>query len=241
MGRLEDKYFFNSLNLKNELKPYEFHIHTNYTDGTSSIEDLILESINRNLELIIFSEHIEPWFVKSKDWFMNYVDEINFFKKKYQGQINIKIGVEAPAVDFDGNIDVSSEMDEHCEYILGAAHRYPGIEGRKISDLSSEEAIDLEYRTLLGLAGNKRIDALAHLGGTCYKYCSGFPNSLVIEVMKKANINGVAIEVNHVYNQPIDTFIDLCLKTSSRIVLGSNVHKKEDLGAVYFNLKKNGY
>lgn len=238
MGRLNNKFFINSNRIQEELCAYEFHIHTNYTDGVNSIEEIVFESIAKDLEMIVFTEHIEPWFVKSENWFSEYVSEINYFKKKFKSEIQIKIGVEAPAIDLNGNIDITDEMNEKCDYILGAAHRYPGMEGRKISELSSEEAIELEYKTLLGLASNKQIDALAHIGGTCFKYCSRFPNEYISEIISVATSNNIAIEINHVYNQPLETFLSLCAKYNANIVLGSNVHKKEELGAVFNYLKK---
>jgi histidinol phosphatase-like PHP family hydrolase len=120
---------------------------------------------------------------------------------------------------------------------LGAAHRYPGIEGRKVSELGNNEAIDLEFRTLMGLATNPMIHSIAHMGGTCSKYCTPFPPHLMREVIQQAVKNNIAIEINPVYHRPLKNFIELCAEENANITLGSNAHGFNDIGMIVRKIK----
>ena len=233
MGRLSESYFIKADKLLHNTPLHEYHIHTSYTDGENTAKEVVDESIRLGLKQIIFTEHTEPWFAKNKNWFGAYADEIVFFQNKFKDIIEIKIGIETPAIDFLGNIEISEEMDTRCDYILGAAHRYPGLEGKRVQDLSANEAIELEFKTLMGLAGNKNIDALAHIGGTCLKYCSEFPRSMMVEIIREATKNNIAIEINHQYHQPLQGIIDICVQENASVVLGSNAHKLSEVGSVY--------
>jgi len=233
MGRLAESYFIKAEDLLHNTPLHEYHMHTSYTDGTNTVKEVVEESIRLGLKQIIFTEHTEPWFAKKENWFGSYADEIAFFQNKFKDKIEIKIGVETPAIDFLGNIEISDEMNERCDYILGAAHRYPGMEGKRVQDLSGEEAIELEYKTLMGLASNKKIDAIAHIGGTCLKYCTAFPKSMMVDIIKEATKNNIAIEINHQYHKPLQDIINICIQEQARIVLGSNAHKLSQIGSVY--------
>ena len=233
MGRLSESYFIKAEKLLHNTPSCEYHIHTSYTDGVNTVKEIVEESIRLGLKQIIFTEHTEPWFVKKENWFGAYADEIVLFQNKFKDKIDIRIGIETPAIDFFGNIEITDEMDARCDYILGAAHRYPGLEGKRVQDLYGSEAIELEYKTLMGLASNKKIDAIAHIGGTCLKYCTDFPKSMMVDIIKEATKNNIAIEINHQYHQPLQDVIDICVQEQARIVLGSNAHKLAEIGSVY--------
>lgn len=238
--KIDSKYFISAselLNSKN-VPSYDFHIHTNYTDGKLSIQQVVEKAIEINLETIIFTEHTEPWKSKYTPWVTDYCDEIKSLKQIYESKIKIFIGFEANALNFEGKVELTSEMKKEADFILGAAHRYPELGNKKVSELSNNEAIDYEYKTLMGLAGGTEIDAIAHIGATCTKYCTPFPDSLKREIIKKAVKNNIAIEINPVYHSPLLKFLELCADENAMITLGSNAHGYGDIGLITRELKK---
>ena len=136
----------------------------------------------------------------------------------YAKRINAFIGIESSAVDFNGGIDATNEMLETAEFILGAAHRYPSLGNLKVQELKNNHAIDLEYKTLLGLITNQNIDGLAHIGATCTKYCTMFPLHLVREIIATASSQGIAIEINPIYNKPLISFWKSVLKKMPKLL-----------------------
>ena len=224
--------------LESKIVPnYDFHIHTNYTDGKATVRQVFEKAIEFGLEAIAFTEHTEVWHNSDPEWFSQYCKEIRVCKEIFKDKIKAYIGFEAPAISFDGELGATKEMFVEAEFILGAAHRYPGIEGRKVSDLGNNEAIDLEFRTLMGLATNPLINSIAHMGGTCSKYCTPFPTHLMREVIQQAVKNTIAIEINPVYHRPLKNFIELCAEENANITLGSNAHGFNDIGMIVRKIK----
>ena len=234
MGRLINsnsfKYAIKSESLYRKTPLWDFHVHTNFTDGKNSVEEMVEEALKRKISLLIFTEHTEPWLNHQEDWFKEYCAQINFFKQKYRQEIELKIGIETPATDYTGGLEMNDEMDKHSEFILGAAHRYPGLGNRRVRDLNEQEAINFEYNTLMALAENPKIDAIAHIGATCSKYVESFPEKLTRNIIKTAAKNHIAIEINQQYHQPLSAFINICMEEKAIITLGSNAHRKEDIG-----------
>ncbi len=224
--------------LESKIVPnYDFHIHTNYTDGKATVRQVFEKAIEFGLEAIAFTEHTESWHNSDPEWFSEYCKEILECRKIFKDRIKAYVGIEAPAISFEGALGATNVMIEKAEFILGAAHRYPGIEGRKVSDLGNNEAIDLEFRTLMGLATNPLINSIAHMGGTCSKYCTPFPTHLMREVIRQAVKNTIAIEINPVYHRPLKNFIELCAEENASITLGSNAHGFNDIGMIVRKIK----
>ena len=123
-----------------------------------------------------------------------------------------------PVLDFNGSIDATNEMLETAEFILGAAHRYPGLGNLKVQELKNNDAIELEYKTLIGLTMNQDIDGIAHVGATCTKYCTMFPLHLVREIIAIASSQGIAIEINPIYNKPLISFLKSVLKKMPKLL-----------------------
>ncbi|MFH1004445.1 MAG: PHP domain-containing protein [Bacteroidota bacterium] len=234
MGRLSSNYFLTYQQLKTFVPKWDYHLHSTFTDGKNTIEEMVNHALAIGMERIIFTEHTEPW-LSQDGWFAEYVKQIRFFQKKEKGNIEILIGIESPAMDYETSLEMTDEMDKHCDFILGAAHRYPGIGDKKIKDLSINDSIDFEFRTLMALAHNPKIDAIAHIGATCTKYCGKFPEELMKKVIAAASKNGIAIEINHAYHSPIYKFLIMCKEKNTILTIGSNAHKKEDIGKIAKN------
>jgi len=233
-------YFISAQDILDSKHPplWDFHIHTNYTDGKASVRQVFEKAIEFGLETIIFTDHTEKWRISNANWFEKYCKDIENFKGLHKGTIDAFIGIEANAISFDGEIEMTQTMMRKAEFILGAAHRYPGIEGKRVKDLTPTKAIDLEYRTLMGLAESIHIDAIAHIGATCTKYCTPFPEHLTRKIIRKAVEHNIAIEVNPVYHLPLLRFLELCAEENALITLGSNAHGHNDIGLIVREIKK---
>lgn len=219
-----------------ELPAWEYHVHTNYTDGEISVREAVDRALAVGLTRLVFTEHTEPWRARSPDWFKQYVIAIRMERERVRDQIELLIGLEVPAIDFKDGLEMTSEMEMEAEWIMGTAHRYPSLEGR-VRDLSHSKAIDLEFHTLMALAQNPRVDAIAHIGGTCQKYCGPFPFDLTEQVIREATANGKAIDLNSSYHKPISAYLELCIKHGAWIIPGSDAHRADEIGRAIRILK----
>ncbi len=233
-------FFINAAELINskQVPSCDFHIHTNYADGKASVKEVFEKAISIGLDAIAFTEHTETWHHSDDEWFIRYYNEIEHNKNIFKGNIKAFIGIEAPAISFNGDIEASDEMITKVDFILGAAHRYPNLGNRKVKELSLAEAVDMEYKTLMGLIQSENVDVIAHIGATCSKYCGPFPKHLSREIICEAVKNHKIIEVNPVYHKPLKKFIELCAKENAKICLGSNAHGFNDIGLIVREIKK---
>ena len=221
-----------------DIPRWEYHVHTHYTDGIHSVPQLVEHAISIGIERMVFTEHTEPWQAKDPGWFGKYLDDINKARDLHCDRIELFVGIEAPAIDFNGGLEATDEMMDKAEFILGAAHRYPELGSRRVRDLTPEEALEMELKTLHSLIESPYVDCIAHIGATCSKYCGPFPLDLTNEVVESAVRNGKSIEINHRYHTPLIDYLKVCMDHDARIVPGSNAHKMDNVGDVVSALER---
>ena len=216
---------------------WEYHVHSRFSDGSASVATLIEKARNIGLTRLIFTEHTEPGLVDGVGWFKRYWEETNRLRLLEKSAMEIVIGLEVPISDFSGGLVLDAEMAEKAEFILGAVHAYPG-HSWNVADLPAEQAIDLEFKGLMSLAENPLVDAIAHPGGVCHKYSTPFPLSLFDDVVRKATANGIAIELNPAYQEPLAPYLEICRRHHALISPGSNVHHPEEMGLAWQELSR---
>ena len=96
----------------------DLHVHTTYSDGDNTPEEMILAAIARGMSTIGISDHSYTWFDESycvqKDSITAYQKEIAGLKEKYQDQIEVLCGIEQ---DY-----YSEEPTEPYDYVIGSVH-----------------------------------------------------------------------------------------------------------------------
>jgi len=93
------------------------HTHTTFCDGALSPEDVINAALKKGCRSIGFSEHSHVSFDKysmTLEGTSEYVCEVNRLKGKYEGSIEIFLGIEQ---DY-----YSGKPPDGLDYILGTAH-----------------------------------------------------------------------------------------------------------------------
>lgn len=214
---------------------WEYHVHSQFSDGSAPVAALIDQARTVGMTRLIFTEHTEPGLVDGTGWFSRYWREVTHLRLLEKSGMEILIGLEVPITDFRGGLVLDADMAEKAEFILGAVHAYPGHAFNSAS-LSAEQSIDLEFKGLMSLAENPRIDAIAHPGGVCHKYITPFPLSLFEEVVRKATRHGIAIELNPAYQEPLAPYLDICRRHDALISPGSNAHGPEEIGRAWKEL-----
>ncbi len=101
-----------------ELK--DFHVHTNFSDGKNTPEEVVLAAIEKGMTTIGFSDHGYTDFDESycikKDRLDAYSDEIAALKEKYRRQITVLCGIEQ---DY-----YSTTPTDRYDYVIGSVHYF---------------------------------------------------------------------------------------------------------------------
>ncbi len=113
------------------------HTHTPYCDGASTTEEIVLRALELGFESIGFSGHsytdFDPEPSMNPTEAAAYADEINALKAKYEGKIEIYLGIEQDIY--------SPEPPFKPDYIIGSVH-YLDVGGEKVSVDASEERVE---------------------------------------------------------------------------------------------------
>jgi len=100
------------------IKFQNLHTHTNYCDGTLPPEEMIKAALSAGCDSLGFSDHSyvphDPRFSTPPDIAAEYIREVNALKARYEGIIEIFLGIEHDvftAIPLDG-----------LDYRIGSAH-----------------------------------------------------------------------------------------------------------------------
>ncbi len=99
---------------------YLFHLHTNYTDGSNSIEDYICYASKNKIKTIIFTEHVRKNISYSFD---DFYSEIKRIERKFEN-VNVVIGVESKILP-DGSLDIPDSILSKIDLLCFACHSFP--------------------------------------------------------------------------------------------------------------------
>lgn len=96
----------------------DLHVHTTFSDGKSTPEEVVLAAIAMGMTTLGFSDHSytafdERYCVQKKD-IQNYRESIAALKEKYRGQIEILCGIEQDLY--------SGEPTAGYDYVIGSVH-----------------------------------------------------------------------------------------------------------------------
>ena len=215
----------------------DMHMHTNWTDGENSSKEMFEESVQRQMDVIFFSEHSRK---SSNGWFQNFKNEVNNLKKK--GLCQIFSGTEVKILNFNGDLDLNKNIENISDFIMSSVHRFPGEIGdikNKNKNYNMEEAINIEYSLMMSAIENTKTLILGHPFGMCIKRFGYMPDKkYFIDIINKCKKYDKVFEINANYHPNSDFLITECLKKDVLISLGSNAHKINDIGKITDLVKK---
>ena len=96
----------------------DLHVHSVYSDGKNTPEEIVAAAIALGLEEIAVTDHSYTWFDESycikKDAQNAYIDEISALKARYSDKIRILCGIEQ---DY-----YSEEPTDRFDFVVGSVH-----------------------------------------------------------------------------------------------------------------------
>lgn len=209
--------------------PYDFHMHTTWTDGGHSSKEMHQAAINEGLKAILFSEHARR---TSVDWFPRFAEEIRTLPND---RCHALVGVETKVDNFDGELDTQDQIVSNCDLVMASVHRFPGEVGNVMGSngMTGAQAIDCEMKLALSVLKNPIVDILGHPFGMSHRrFKVRVPDDLFIELIKKAANTGIALEVNPHYHPEPWKIIHWCKEYGTLFSLGSNAHNVLEVGRV---------
>ncbi|MBN1406104.1 MAG: DNA polymerase/3'-5' exonuclease PolX [Candidatus Omnitrophica bacterium] len=197
----------------------DFHVHSNYSDGINTIEEMARFCKNLGYEYVVISDHSKSLKVAgglSEQDLIKKNREIDAINKKIKGFKVLK-GVEVD-IDSDGNLDYSDEVLKDLDVVLAAIHT-----GFK----QSKEVIT---KRILRAMDNKHVDIITHPTGRLLNAREPYAVDMTA-VLKHAKKTGTVIEING-YPERLD-LDDINSRIASemgvKIALTTDSHRVEQL------------
>ncbi len=162
----------------------DLHIHTEYSDGANSIEEIVKYAISLGYEYIAITDHSPSLSVAggmSLEKLKRQIDEIERLKQKYP-DIKILKGMEIDILA-DGNLDVTDEMLGLLDIVIIAIHSRFSMDRKKMT-----QRIKRALR-------HPRVNILAHPTNRLFGQ-RGPCDIDIEEIMDVALENMVALEIN---------------------------------------------
>lgn len=210
---------------------HDLHVHSNYSDGTSTPLEMVRAASEKELEAVAISDHGPEISVgiKRKE-IRQMIRDVEFAKE--DSEITVLCGIEANTVNLEGEIDVREEFLEEMDIVLGGVHSI------NASWKSSSERISREYfETVLNLMKRREIDILTHP----FWYYEDLSTYLSQEDLESfcevAAREDVAIELNEKYQVPKKKLLSICRRKGTVFSLGSDAHGPKEVGELNWGCK----
>jgi histidinol-phosphatase (PHP family) len=230
------------------------------------MEEYVQAAISKGLRSMTFLEHLECglrydhqiWL--TPELFAEYFEEGERLKKKYVGQIKVRLGVEigwnAAAVD-ELRAVLARFPFEHrglschfyfdgCRHLNLLSSRQEHIEA--LSAIGPEPVLDVYFSSLIEACGRILCDKLCHLDAALRHlppfHLTARHRELITQLLQMLQEKSIALEVNTsgcaVRPQPYPSaeIINQAVKMGIPLILGSDAHHPQQVGRYFDRLNE---
>ena len=210
----------------------DYHTHSTYTHGVSSIEENVISAINKGLGQIAITEHAYKHMSNgiTRNGYKKMKAEIEALRIKYP-QIEILCGLECNLMGFDGKIDIdNSEINDYDIIVLGYHYTYKPYSIKNffnfflpsILKIKNKKRIEKNTQAYITAIEKNQIDILAHLN-------YGIKVD-PIKIAKVAVEKQIYIELNGKRINFSDEEIKGMIKTGVKFIINSDAHNAKNVG-----------
>ncbi|MEF8879494.1 MAG: DNA polymerase/3'-5' exonuclease PolX [Candidatus Thermoplasmatota archaeon] len=197
----------------------DLQMHSNWSDGSNTIEEMVEEAINLGHEFIAFTDHVGSLKVAGGmdiDELEKQAKKINQVRDRYD-DIHIFHGVEANIMK-DGKIDVSDDLLDIADVVLASIHSAFRMDEKEMTN------------RVINAISNDYVGIYSHPTGR--KIQKKEPIKLDLEKVIDAAIDkDVALEIN-AYPERLDlndAHVRQVVERGGKLSIGTDAHRKDHL------------
>ncbi len=218
----EDKVRLSQLIAYDDLKG-DLQVHSNYTDGTMSIEEMALNARDRfGLSYIAISDHTkslrltngldEKQLLNQANTIAEINDKIKINNNSKNKHFRILSSAEVNILK-DGSLDISNNVLDKLDIVGAAIHSHFSL------------PIELQTARLISAAQNPNIDIIFHPTGRIINQREGYPVN-ISKLIEIANESNTILEIDAHYNRLDlkDEFIRMAIENNVKLVIDSDAH-----------------
>jgi len=162
----------------------DLHVHSKWSDGTASIEEIAIRAKEMGLKYILIADHTKGLGVAGgldEEEISEQIKEIDSLNKKLKG-VRILKGIEAN-IQNDGSLDVSDEVLKSLDMVIASIHH------------GFKNPPDVLTKRMVKAIENPCVEVIAHPTGRILGERDAYEID-IDEVMSACKKNGVALEIN---------------------------------------------
>lgn len=208
-------------------RPFDYHLHTDHTDGTASIRAMAEAAQAAHLDDMLFSEHVR----RTSTYHAGFAAEVRALDLP---GLAAYVGAEAKILDLEGTLDCPPEVYARCDAVIGSVHSAPpGADGtpRRWSALAAAEAAALELALGLAIVRGSRAHILGHPMGICISRLGLLPWDELRQLAAACREHGKAFELNARYCADTAAWIAIAQEAGCMVSIGSDAHHPDAVGS----------
>ncbi len=163
----------------------DLHTHTQWSDGTLSIRDLVAAAWKRGLRVLAITDHSQAQRVANglspQRWLAQH-QEVQRVRDEWQGRMLILHGAEVDILP-DGSLDFPDELLEQMDLVVASPH------------MNLKQDAEAATARMVRAASHPLVDIVGHPRGKMWPRRAGLPLD-VDALIRAALANDTALEVN---------------------------------------------
>jgi len=192
----------------------DFHIHSTWSDGTASIEEMARMAMSLGLEYMVICDHTKSLYITNgldESRLREQMAEINEVNERLEGFTVLK-GTECDILS-DGKMDLPGSVLEDLDFVIGSVHS------------AFRQDVDTMTERVLTAIHNDHVDCIGHATGRLIQ--KRRPYTINLErVFEAAAEQGVMMEIN-AYPERLDLDDVNCraaMEQGVTMVIGTDSH-----------------
>jgi DNA polymerase (family 10) len=205
----------------------DLHVHTTWSDGTVSVEELVQWARNKGYEYIGICDHFRPSRSTTRkgitiDNVTNLIEHVRYMRNKFYG-INILVGLEVE-IRKGGSLGINDELLSMFDFVIGGVHS------------GFDAGVEAVTDRLVAGCRHPLIDIIAHPASRMIGRRDCFVN--IDKLLEAAAETDTVLEINsYIVRLDLpDIYVYQAKQNGIKFVVNTDAHTMEELNMIEYGV-----
>lgn len=205
----------------------DFHIHSDYSDGGASLEDIVTEALRWRLEVIGVVDHVRG----DADWLSDRERRIDELREEYGDEIEIFSGIEVKVKDEVGELNLLPAAAKKVDFVVASFHGVPGEVEERAKGGDRRAIADWWYDcTERLLDGGHAAHVVGHPDRLLVDRSLSIDSARLTRLVERARSSRIFLEWNPAATYPVQPLSGALAELGAgNITYGSDAHSISEL------------
>lgn len=205
----------------------DFHIHSDYSDSSASLEDIVTEALRWRLEAVGIVDHVRG----DADWLVDRQRRMDELRGEYRDEIEIFSGIEVKVNDEEGTLNLLQGAAEEVDYVVASFHGVPKAVEERVTGSDGKALVDWWHDCLsVLLEAGHGAQIIGHPDRVLVDRSLSLEAGRLERLVEAAASSSVFLEWNPASSYPVQPFSSaLAERDAGNITYGSDAHSISEL------------